>query len=231
MLQKTPSKELRQRISALDDVHGVVPLPEELSVLRQVVGYKVDYKVQWRRFGPTRVDTSVGAEPLRGQTGREYVVEGGECLKIIIFNLEHGDVISNKLTVLFSSRYSEVRVSDDLHYGQHHVVLLLGVGGGVPLPADHLHVVPSHLRGLGICSAVLTVPAGVWSDVGTTAVGESLPLSRLTEEGAVSAGHQDGGAGGSGQEGDATQVRELLTHRPEGAEPRIAVTGVFHWGD
>ena len=53
MLQKTPSKELRQRISALDDVHGVVPLPEELSVLRQVVGYKVDYKVQWRRFGPS----------------------------------------------------------------------------------------------------------------------------------------------------------------------------------
>ena len=56
-------------------------------------------------------------------------------------------------------------------------------------------------------------------------------LLRLAEEGAVSAGDQDGGARGSGQQGHSTLVGGLLSYCPQGADPGVAVSGVLYWGD
>ena len=159
------------------------------------------------------------------ETGGVDLVSGGERLKPLISDLDHGNVSRHKLTILFTTRYSEVRVSDDLLHRQDHVVLLLGVGGGVPLTADDLNIVPRHLLGLGTGAAFLSLSAGVWPDVGAAAVRYDFSFLRLADEGAVSAGHQDGGAGGSGQEGDGTVV-SCWVDPLQATEPRVSVTGV-----
>ena len=159
------------------------------------------------------------------ETGGVDLVSGGERLKLLISDLDHGNVSGYKLTILFTTRYSEVRVSDDLLHRQDHVVLLLGVGCCVPLSADDLNIVPRHLLSLGTGAAFLSLSAGVWPDVGAAAVRYDFSFLRLAEEGAVSAGHQDGGAGGSGQEGDGTVV-SCWVDPLQATEPRVSVTGV-----
>ena len=103
-------------------------------------------------------------------------------------------------------------MSDEFNNGQDDVILLVKVVGDVPLPALHLHVVPRHLRSLGVGAAVFSVSAGVGTNIGTAAVGHNISLLRLADKGAVGGGDEDGGAGGSGQQGDPAVVRGLLTH-------------------
>ena len=158
------------------------------------------------------------------ETGGVDLVSDGERLKPLISDLDHGNVSSHKLTVLFTTRYSEVRVSDDLLQRQDHVVLLL-VGGGVPLSTENLDILPRHLLGLGTGATFFSLSAGVWPDVGAAAVRYDFSFLRLADEGAVSAGHQDGGAGGSGQEGDGTVV-SCWVDPLQATEPRVSVTGV-----
>ena len=80
----------------------MVPLFREVAIHLKVGGNIVDNEVQWRRCGPSRVDTFSGGQLVRRETGREYVVKGGERFEILIPDFDHGDIISHKLTVLFS---------------------------------------------------------------------------------------------------------------------------------
>ena len=107
-------------------------------------------------------------------------------------------------------------MSDEFNNGQDDVILLVKVVGDVPLPALHLHVDPRHLRSVRTGATVLSVGAGARTNIGTAAVGHNIPL-RLAEIRAVGDGDQDGGAGGSGQQGDPAVVRGLLTHTLQGA--------------
>ena len=135
-------------------------------------------------------------------------------------------------------------MSDKLLYRQDDVVSLVEIAGCVPLPAHHLHVIPRHLRRLGVGATVFSVSAGVGTNIGTAAVGHNISLLRLADEGAVGGGDEDGGAGGSGQQGDPAVVRGLLTYTlqgactlhithyilnitSQGAQPGVAVAGVL----
>ena len=51
---------------------------------------------------------------MGGQTDGVDLVGGGERLKPLVLNMEHGDVVGNELTVQFSSGNVIVRVSNDL---------------------------------------------------------------------------------------------------------------------
>ena len=86
---------------------------------------------------------------------------------------------------------------------------------------------PSLSGGTG--AALSPLSAGVSTNVGTAAVGDDISLSRLTEVGAVGAGHEDSGPRRSGQQGDTAVVKGSLSNRSEGAEPGVAVTGVLQW--
>ena len=103
-------------------------------------------------------------------------------------------------------------MSDEFNNGQDDVILLVKVVGDVPLPALHLHVVPRHLRGVRTGATVFLVSAGTRTNVGTATVWQDFSFLRLAEIRAVGARDEDGGAGGSGQQGDSTVVRGLLTH-------------------
>ena len=94
--------------------------------------------------------------------------------------------------------------------GEDDVVVLLGVRGGVPLPADDLHISSSHLSRLRIGATVLPLSTETGAHVGTATVWNNVSLLRLADEGTVSAGHQDCGTWGSGEQGHGTEVRGLL---------------------
>ena len=145
--------------------------------------------------------------------------------------MEHGDVVGNELTVQFSSGNVIVRVSDDLLDLEDHIVLLLCAGVGIPLTTQHLRIVPRHLRDLGTGATLLTASAAASANVGTATVRNDISLPRLAEVRAVGARDEDGGAGGSGQQGDPTVVEGSLSYRPQRAQPGVAVAGVLQWWD
>ena len=151
---------------------------------------------------------------------------GRERLKIIIINMNHCDVVGHKLGVLFSSRNVKLRVSDDLLDLEDDVVLLLSVGVGVPLTTQHLHVVPRHLRDLGTGATVLSVSAPCSTHIGTAAVGHNISLLRLAEIRAVGGSDEDGGAGGSGQQGDPAVV-SYWPNTSQATQPGVAMAGVL----
>ena len=79
---------------------------------------------------------------------------------------------------------------------------------------------------------MLTVSAAASANVGTATVRNDISLPRLAEVRAVGARDEDGGAGGSGQQGDSTVVEvRSLSYRPQRAQPGVAVAGVLQWWD
>ena len=126
-------------------------------------------------------------------------MDSGEVQEVIILGVNYSNVVRNILAVPLPSGYVKIWMPGDLLYGQDDVVLLLSVGGSVPLPTQNLHISPRHLHSPGIPATVSAVSADVRTHVRTAAVGEDVSLLRLTEEGAVSAGYQDCRARGSGE--------------------------------
>ena len=111
--------------------------------------------------------------------------------------------------------------------GQNHVVVFLGVGGGVPLPALHFRIIPRHYNSRSIGATDPRLSAEIGANVGTATVGNDVSLLRLADVGTVSTGHQDCGTRGSGEQGHGTEVGGLLADTSQRAEPGVAVLGVL----
>ena len=117
-------------------------------------------------------------------------------------------------------------MSDEFNNGQDDVILLVKVVGDVPLPALHLHVVPRHLRSVRTGAAVFLVSADSRTNVGTAAVWQDFSFLRLAEIRAVGGSDEDGGAGGSGQQGDPAVV-SYWPNTSQATQPGVAVAGVL----
>ena len=127
--------------------------------------------------------------------------------KVFVLNFYDGDIIINILAVFFSAGNIKLWMNCYFLDGQNDVILLLGVGGGVPLPTDHLRLSPRQLHSLRVGATVLRVSTETGAHVGTATVGNQPALLRLANIYTVGAGHQDCGTWGPGEQGDGTIIR------------------------
>ena len=82
-----------------------------------------------------------------------------------------------------------VRMRCNFQNGQNDIIIFLGVGGGVPLPALHFRLSPRHLHSGSIGATVLRVSTETGAHVGTTTVWHQPALLRLADIYAVRTGH------------------------------------------
>ena len=178
-----------------------------LEVLRDVS----HHVVKWGRRRPAGVDSSRRAQLPSRQTGGVDLVSGGvQQVKVPILDMENSEVVSHEVCVCFPPDDFVIWMPGDLLNVEDDFVLLLGVRGGVPLPAEDLHIIPRHLNRLSIGATLLIVTTETGAHVGTATVGNDVPLRGLADLGTVSTGHQDCGTRGSGEQGHGTEVGGLL---------------------
>ena len=131
------------------------------------------------------------------------------------------------MTVGLAPSDVEAWMSGDIGNGEDDVVLFLSVRGGVPLPAENLHIRPRHLNRCSIGATVSSFSAEIGAHVRTATVGHDVSLLGLADVGTVGTGHQDCRTWGSGEQGHGTEVGGLLSDTSQGAEPRVAVLRVL----
>ena len=155
----------------------------------------------------------------------------GQDSKVSIVNLYYGNIVRNELAVFLSTADVELWVYDDFLYWKNHIIILLGVSGGVPFATNDFRLCPRDLNRSGIGATVLRVSAETGAHVGAAAVGNDPALLGLTNVDTVGTRDQDCGTWGSGEQGHSTDVGGLLAQSSQGADPRIAVFGVVEGGN